>query len=263
MSERHPEGQVTTELRGKILLIGLDRTEKLNGLTPKMFEELTAAFRRLEDEDGIWVGVLFAHGKHFTAGLDLPKFAEYMKGGTRPSELNEVDVYGLKHKLTKPIICAVQGITYTAGIEMMLACDFAIAASDCRFSQLEPKRGIHATGGATIRFVERGGYGNAMYHLLTSDEFDADEARRIGLIQEIVEPGNQLDRAIELAEQIAQMAPLAVRATKASSLRYLREGEAATIAAFAETQKSLANTKDAAEGVASFKEKRPPVFTGE
>ena len=70
----------------------------------------------------------------------------------------------------------MQGVTYTLGIELMLAGDIVVAADDCRFSQLEPLRGIHAAGGASIRFVQRGGWGNAMYHLLTSDVFDAEEA---------------------------------------------------------------------------------------
>ncbi|MEK7795446.1 MAG: crotonase/enoyl-CoA hydratase family protein [Candidatus Hydrogenedentota bacterium] len=262
MSERHPEGRVTTEVRGRMMLIGLDRTEKLNGLTPKMFDEMAAAYKELDENDDIWIGIVFAHGKHFTAGLDLPKFRERMKSGVRSSEQSGVDVYGLKWKCRKPIVAAVQGITYTAGIEFMLGCDIVIAASDCRFSQLEPKRGIVATGGATIRFVQRCGWGNAMYHLLTSDEFNAQEAYRIGLVQEIVEPGKQLDRAIEIAEVILKGAPLAVQATKASSMKYVVEGERAAVAAFAEAQGRLAQTEDAEEGVASFKEKREPSFKG-
>lgn len=260
--ERHPEGVVTTERRGRVFLMGWDRREKLNGLTPKMFEELRAAYREFEQDDDLWVGVLFAHGDNFTAGLDLPKFRELMQKGTRAAEDDDVDVYGLKRRLTKPIVCAVQGYTYTAGIEMMLACDMVVAASDCKFSQLEPTRGIMATGGATLRFLERGGYGNAMYHLLTCDQFDAQEAYRIGLVQEIVEPGKQLDRAVELAEQIAKQAPLAIRATKASVMKCLLEGEEAAIAEFADVQSKLANSEDAAEGVAGFVERRPPVFKG-
>lgn len=262
MAERDPEGRVTTERRGDIFLMGFDRPEKLNGLTPKMFTELANAYNELENDDALRVGVLFAHGNHFTAGLDLPKFVPYMQGGKRAYLPDGVDVYGLKKKCTKPMVCAVKGYTYTAGIEMMLACDIVVAASDARFSQLEPKRGIMATGGATIRFVERGGWGNAMYHLLRCDEFDAQEAYRIGLVQEVVEPGKELVRAVEIAREIARMAPLAVRATKASAMKYVEAGEQAAVAEFAEIQQRLSQTEDAAEGVASFKEKREPVFKG-
>ena len=101
-----------------------------------------------------------------------------------------------------------------------------------------------------------------MYHLLTSDEFDAAEAYRIGLVQEVVPAGTQLDRAIELAQVICEGAPLAVQATKASSARYLRDGEDACIAALAGTQAELAATDDAEEGVAAFKERRKGDFAG-
>ena len=88
----------------------------------------------------------------------------------------------------------MQGITFTIGIELMLAADVVVAASDCRFSQLEVKRGIMATGGATIRMVERAGWGNAMRYLLTGDEFDVATALRLGFVQEVTAPGDQLNR---------------------------------------------------------------------
>jgi enoyl-CoA hydratase/carnithine racemase len=119
-----------------------------------------------------------------------------------------------------------------------------------------------AAGGATFRFVQRGGWGNAMYHLMTCDEFDAQEALRCGFVQEVVEPGKQLDRAVELAEQIARMAPLAIRATKANALRFIKDGEDACIGEFEGIQKRLSNSEDAAEGVRSFVERRDPQFQG-
>lgn len=262
MSENHPEGTITTEIRGHTFLMGLNRPKKYNGITPKMFQELTEAYLELKNNVDLRVGVLFGHGDHFTAGIDLPMNREYMKQGKRAYDNTEVDIYGQKVKLTKPLITAVQGYTYTAGIEMALAGDIVIAADNARFAQLEPKRGVMATGGATFRFVERCGWGNAMYHLLTSDEFSVEEAYRIGLVQEIVETGTQLDRAVEIAEQIAKMAPLAVYATKASSMTFVEHGEAAAIAEFKQIQSKLANTQDAEEGLASFKERRDPVFKG-
>jgi len=257
------EGSITTEVLGHILLIGLNRPEKYNGYTPTMAEQLVTALTRLDEDVHLRVGVIFGHGDHFSAGLDLPKWTDHMEQGEwRNGDDTKVDFVGLGRACRKPIVTAVQGITFTLGIELALAGDIVVAADNCRFSQLEPKRGIHATGGATIRFVERGGWGNAMYHLLTSDEFDAEEAKRIGLVQEIVPAGRQFDRAVEIATSIAACAPLAVQATKASSRRFVEEGFDAAVAALDETQRELLASEDAKEGVQSFVERRKAEFKG-
>jgi enoyl-CoA hydratase/carnithine racemase len=257
------EGSITVEVRERIMLIGINRPAKYNSYTPHMARQLVEAFTRLDEDPDLWVGVVFGHGKHFTAGLDLPKWTEGMASdGKGRQGTQDVDPMALGRGCRKPIVTAVQGITFTFGIELALAGDIVIAADDCRFSQLEPARGIHATGGATFRITERAGWGNAMYHLLTSDEFDANEAYRIGLVQEIVPAGTQLDRAIEIAERIASQAPLAVQATKASARRYVNEGVQACIAALNPVQAELIATEDAKEGVNSFIERRDAVFTG-
>ncbi|MEH6519337.1 MAG: crotonase/enoyl-CoA hydratase family protein [Halioglobus sp.] len=255
------EGSISTEVRGHIMLIGLNRPEKYNGYTPTMAKQLVAALTQLDEDTDLWVGVIFGHGDHFTAGLDLPKWTGSMENGVS-GDGSHIDVVGLGRACRKPIVTAVHGITFTLGIELALAGDIVIAADNCRFSQLEPKRGIMATGGATIRFVERGGWGNAMYHLLTSDEFDAQEAKRIGFVQEIVPLGRQLERAIEIAEVIAKGAPLAVQATKAASRRFVEEGFEAAVAALGPTQKEMLATEDSKEGVQSFVERREAQFKG-
>lgn len=262
-TERHPYGRITTEQREHVYLIGVERPEKYNAFTPKMFDELTAAYNELEGNDDLWVGVLFGHGPHFTAGLDLPKFADRFQDGSEFIPGQGIDPFGLTGSTrTKPLITAVQGITFTAGIELMLATDIVIASSDCRFSQLEVKRGLMAIGGATFRFVERGGWGNAMKHLLTGDEFDAEEALRIGLIQEVVAPGKQIERAIGLAQEIAAQAPLAVRETLASAKLAFAEGSRAAINNFGNVQTRLAQTEDFTEGLNSLLEKRAGNFSG-
>ena len=144
----------------------------------------------------------------------------------------------------------------------MLAADIVIAAANTRFSQLEVKRGIMATGGATIRMPERAGWGNAMRYLLTGDEFDAETALRLNLIQEIVETGDQLNRAIDIASKIAEQAPLAVSQTIVSSRLAAEEGPVAAAAQFKEVQTKLMDSVDAEEGVVSFVERRAAHFTG-
>jgi enoyl-CoA hydratase/carnithine racemase len=122
---------------------------------------------------------------------------------------------------------------------------------------------LYPFGGATIQFVREAGWGNAMRYLLTGDEFDAPEARRMGLIQEIVEPGRQLDRAVELAERIAAQAPLGVRATLASARYALTEGEEVAIQRLRPDLEPILQSDDLQEGIHFFRERRSARFTGE
>ena len=160
------------------------------------------------------------------------------------------------------MVVAVKGITYTLGIELMLAADVVVAADNCRFSQLEVKRGIMATGGATLRMAERAGAGNALLHLLTGDEFNAAEALRLNFVQKVVPPAQVEREALQIAEQIAQQAPLAVVATRLNVLKAIEHGPLAAMEEFEATQQRLSRSEDAAEGVRSFVERRPARFTG-
>ena len=158
----HPDGRITAERLDRIFLIGIDRPKKLNGFSPKMLTEMAEAFTAFEHDDEAWVGLLFAEGPHFTAGLELDKVAPVMRERGSVYPVGSVDPLSLRPPLrTKPLVCAVQGICFTLGIELMLATDIVVAADDCRFAQIEVKRGIMPTGGATIRMVERAGWGNA------------------------------------------------------------------------------------------------------
>jgi enoyl-CoA hydratase/carnithine racemase len=262
----HPEGSIDCEVLEHVLLISINRAAKRNGFTPKMFRELGEAYTRLDDEPALRVGVLHAMGEHFTAGLDLPTIAPLMRRGEKAIAFGLVEPTDLGtpgyRRRTKPMVVAVKGITYTLGIELMLAADIVIAADNCRFSQLEVKRGIMATGGATLRMAERAGLGNALLHLLTGDEFGSAEALRLNFVQKVVPAGRELDEALRLAQAIAAQAPLAVTATRLNALKAVEHGPLAAMQEFIGVQQRLSNSEDAAEGVRSFVEKRPARFSG-
>ena len=264
MGTQQTESKISVERRGHVLLIGLNRPAKRNAFDVEMLEQLAAAYTELETNDEIRCGVLWAEGEMFTAGLDLanvaPKVVE--EGGGLKFSPDSVDPLNLYSERTKPLVVAVQGKCLTIGIELILAADICVAAESATFAQIEIKRGIFPFGGATLRFPERSGWGNAMRWLLTGDEFDAQEARRIGLVQEITENGGQVDKAIEIAERITRQAPLGVRATIKSARMMQTDG-------FDEAKKnltpqilSLFASEDAKEGVASFLERRDGRFQG-
>ena len=261
-----PDGAITTEQRGGLLLIGIDRPAKRNGFTPKMYRELGEAYTRLDDDPALRVGVLHALCEHFTAGLDLPTIAPLMQRGEKAVPLGLVDPVNLGmdgfRRRTKPMVVAVKGITYTLGIELMLAADIVVAADNCRFSQLEVKRGIMATGGATLRMAERAGLGNALLHLLTGDEFGSAEALRLNFVQKVVPAGTELDEAVKIADAIAAQAPLAVVATRLNVLKAIEHGPVIAMHEFIDTQQRLSRSEDAGEGVRSFVERRPARFAG-
>ncbi|HET7499579.1 MAG TPA: crotonase/enoyl-CoA hydratase family protein [Kofleriaceae bacterium] len=255
-------GQIHLERRGHLLLIGIDRVAKRNAFDLQMWDDLCLAYGELERDPELRVGVVHAHGDHFTGGLDLPQWAPMFTSGKFHIPEGGIDPVGLVSRVTKPLVCAVQGICLTLGIELLLACDVRIAARSTRFAQIEVKRGIYPAGGATLRFPREVGWGNAMRWLLTGDEFDAAEAHRIGLVQEITEHGEQLARAIALAEVIAAQAPLGVYATLASSRLALPSNEAAAAARLRPDLAPLVASEDMQEGLRAFLERRPGKFRG-
>ncbi len=253
-------GRIATEVRGDLFLIGIDRPAKYNGFTPAMCTALARAYADYEADDGLRCAVLHAEGEHFTAGLQLSAF-DLADPEFFPRDL--IDPCDLRPPWRrKPVVAAVKGICFTIGIELMLAADIVVAEEDTRFGQIEVRRGLMAFGGATVRFVERAGWGNAMRWLLTGDEFDAATALRLGFVQELVPRGAGLARALELAGTIARQAPLAVRATRENSAIYARQGPEAAERAFGRQLAEIAASEDFAEGVRSFVERRDAVFRG-
>ena len=260
------KGNVTVEIRDQVVLIGLNRVPKRNAFDLEMYRALAAAYGELHRNPDLRCGVLFAHGEHFTGGIDLAEWAALLRQGRFPDlPAGAIDPLGLdeNNRLRKPVVMAVQGMCLTIGIELLLATDIRVAAASARFAQIEIKRGIFPAGGATVRLMQEVGWGNAMRYLLTGDEFSAAEALRLGLVQEVVEPGRELARAVEIAQTVAAQSPLGVQATLASARLARTQGEVAALRLLLADLVPLMSSEDAAEGLQSFIERRAAKFKGQ
>lgn len=250
---------------GGVLHIELNRPEKRNAATVAMLQELALAFGRLERDPELRVGVVSAVGDHFTGGLDLADVATHLGNeGLYYVPEGGIDPWGVQTApVSKPVVVAVNGICFTLGIELILAADVAVAATDSSFAQLEVSRAILPFGGATLRFAARCGWGNAMRWMLTGDRFDATEAHRIGLVQELTVPGQHVERALEVAATIAAQAPLAVQATLASARLAASKGHAAAAAALQPELMRLLSTNDAKRGMQAFMTRTEAQYEGD
>ena len=264
MTHSSETARITVDRDGHVLRIGLNRPEKRNAADFAMLQQLSLAYAEFENDPDLRVGFVYAHGDHFTGGLDLadvgPRIGTDGLDITAAGGINPWQVSGVS--LSKPVVIAVQGTCLTLGIELILSADIAVAASNSRFGQVEVARGILPFGGATTRFPRAVGWGNAMRWILTGDLFDAAEALRIGLVQEVVADGKQYDRGLELARRIAAQAPLAVQAALANARLAIRQSDAAAEAALQPELVRLASSEDAAIGMRAFLSRQPAEFIG-
>jgi enoyl-CoA hydratase len=259
-----PEPRVTVDRDGHLLLIGLNRIDKRNAADLQLLQELALAYGQLERDPELRCGLVYAHGDHFTGGLDLADVGPRLTGAgldlVPEGGIHPWQVAG--ESLTKPVVIAVQGICLTLGIELILASDIAVAAESTTFAQIEVARGILPFGGATIRLPRAVGWGNAMRWILTGDTFDAAEALRIGLVQEVVPTGTQYARAVEIAKRVAAQAPLAVQAALANAKLAIREGDAAAEAQLQPELMRLVATEDSKIGMQAFLSRTTADFIG-
>ncbi|HMO47838.1 MAG TPA: enoyl-CoA hydratase-related protein [Rubrivivax sp.] len=246
---------VTTEVRGRVLLICLDRDAKLNAMDHAMTLGLDAAMNRLEDDDALWVGVLSGHGRAFSAGSDLadPDRNSTERGGP----------YGLiRRARRKPLIAAVDGIAYGGGFEMVLACDLVVASTRARFALPEVKRGLLALYGGVFRAARALPPNLARELVMTGEPIAAERAHALGLVNRLCADGQAVDTALELAAAICANSPVAVR----ESLGVLNQAiEAADQLAWQLSGEAAARVRtsdDSREGIAAFLDKRAPVWRG-
>jgi enoyl-CoA hydratase/carnithine racemase len=238
-----------------IRMLVLNRPDKLNALTPDGLELLRDYLTEYRADEDARVLVITGAGRAFSTGLDLSHASDLL--GTRPT-LSTI----LAQELMKPVIAAINGYAVGGGCEIALACDIRIASTDAKIGLPEVRRGLIPGAGGTQRLVRLVPFGEAMRLLLTGDLISAQEAYRIGLVQELVPQERLVDAAVLLANTIAENAPLSVDAIKEA---VYRGGELPLPAALA-LEQSLAQrvrqSDDTAEGIRAFQEKRKPNFKG-
>jgi enoyl-CoA hydratase len=248
----------------QILLIKINRPEKYNALSIDMYHDLGRALARLNNDQELRVAVIHAEGKHFTAGVELDLWAPILGSGKPyPIQPDEIDPYGLTgERHTKPLVIAVQGYCFTWGVELLLNTEIRVAARDTVFQMLEVQRGLFPCSGATLRLHKEIGWGNAHKLMLTGQRWNAEDAYRWGMVQDIVEPGEQFAQAMDYARRIADCAPLGVQALLKSTRAAETEDQDTAVKQMFLDLRPVMKSQDAAEGIQSFLERRKAVFHG-
>jgi enoyl-CoA hydratase len=248
--------EVTIQITGSIARISLNRPSAHNLITPAVVRGLELATKAIRDDDSVRC-VIISGGPSFSAGWDLDSFAG------EPADALAGDVFGCLATLPQPIIAAIEGDATGGGLALALAADIRIAAEDATFAFPEIESGLIPLAGSINRLVRLTGRGSALSLILTGEPIDAPTALRIGLVSEVTPAGTTLDRAQEIAEQIARRGPIAVRLAKEAISRGAEMPLEQALRFETDLTLLLQATNDRAEGVKAFIEKREPELKGE
>lgn len=248
------EPPVLVTRRDDVLLIEMNRPAAKNAINLEVAERLRAAADELDSDPELVVGVLTGSGGIFSAGMDLKAFAR----GETP-ELDGGGVGGItRAPPDKPLIAAVEGWALAGGLELLLACDVAVASETAMFGIPEVKVGLVASSGGLVKLPRRVPYSVAMRMALTGEPISAEAALAFGLVVEATPPGGALEGALAMARTISRNSPSAVRVTK----RVLEEAATWPNLGWESLQEpftlSIFDSPDAHEGARAFVEKRPP-----
>jgi enoyl-CoA hydratase len=260
----NPDTRLTIERRGPVALFGLNRPQIQNRVDPETFRALAKAIYAYDHDPSLRAAILFGHGECFSRGIDVEGYrAVAGSGGPLVGLTDFVNPLNYGVRRAKPLIVAVHGDTWNLAHELFLSADIRIAAADTNFGQDENTHGRFPGGGATVRFAREAGWGNAMRYMLTGDHWTADEAYRMGILQEIAPtPQAALDLALVIASKVAACAPLSIQTTLASAHLAIDASEDQAFARLTAQYGALYRTSDFVEGLAAQAEGRSPVFRG-
>jgi enoyl-CoA hydratase len=252
------EQAVLTERRDRILQVTINRPDQRNAVNAAVAEGISAALDELDGDAALSVGVITGAGKGFSAGMDLKAFVT----GERPYAGDRGFAGIVQRPAAKPLIAAIEGFAVAGGLEVALACDLIVAARGARLGVPEVKRSLVAAGGALLRLPRTLPRNVAMELALTGEPIEAERGYELGLVNRLVEPGEALAGALELAEAIASGGPLALMATKRIMMESADWPDSEFFARQGELVAPVMSSEDAREGATAFAEKRQPVWKG-
>ncbi len=264
MTDDSPD--LLTERDGHVLIVTLNRPEAKNAFSGGMLALAYDAWRELDTDPDLRVGILTGAGGDFCSGMDLKALAGGMDQATQDRFADDPDLHWkalLRHfRPSKPIVAAIEGYCVAGGTEVLQATELRVAGESAQFGIAEVRRGLFPLGGSTVRLQRQIAFTNAADLLLTGRLISAAEAKELGLIGHVVPDGRALDKARELADLIAANGPIAVQAVLASMRAAQNLGEADGLANELELGWPVFASNDAKEGPKAFAEKRPAHFTG-
>jgi enoyl-CoA hydratase len=251
---------VEYEVRGHVALLTLNRPEARNAVNDVVAQAMTEHLETLEADPDVWVAVLAANGPVFCAGADL----KLINAGRAADTSTAKGGFGgfTEFPRRKPVIAAVDGLATAGGCEIAVACDMIVASTNAAFGLAEVKRNLVAAAGGLYRLPKVIGKNVALEVALSAEPLTAERAHQLGLVNRLTEPGQALDGALALAEQIAANAPLAVWASRELVISADWDDEDTIKANTGKAFSEILQSEDTKEGLTAFIEKRPPEWKG-